>query len=351
MPVHIFPTLELSPYCVINGFPIYKYATYVYCRKKRQLHLIRPHYHPCLPTDIQEQLKITPIVTVNGTLCPSITVTHPQNCQHSFIWTVIIPEVVVLDNTVSVAVDGIEFVAHAIDTYMNETIQDVTTSTLFKHDYKNTRLYIDYYYNYHSIKSYLLYYNGSIESIHEYISTLSTHADCNIVFFGFNFPYWQTFCGKNDYTTYWSHSAQSIQQTHSAIIADSWSNSLMNIDYDEYLDPAIDFRSLLKRYNALNFHYKSSCDTCNGALCLCDYDYEYTDILKHVRIGEKIGYLNCKFIENTLNKKIYNRNVHHSFLSNPSIRLEKAIYHIKCLSYDHADSPKKRYCVTPPSSL
>lgn len=356
MPVHIFPTIELPPLCIVNGFPIYKYATYVYCRKKRQLHLIRPHYHRCLPADIQQQLLVIPAVKIQGVDCTSMIVTMPRSCQHSYILTINIPESVTTDQTIPVSIGDYEFIAHAIDPYMGDMVQDVTTCTLFKHDYKNTRLYIDYYYNYHGIKSYLLYYNGRIEVLREYLDALTPliPTDCNVVFFGFDFPYWQTFCGKNDITQFWAHSAQSIQLTHSAIVADSWSKSLMNVDYDEYLKPDVNFRDLLATYNAVLFQYTSRGetsrgDTCGGALCLRDYDYAYTDIITNIRIG-RTAPVNYKYIENTLDRGIYNRNVHTCVFKDRICGLKRVLYHIMCLSYDSAMPAKKRCCVTPPSS-
>lgn len=348
MTKHIFPTTVFPALCHINDIePVYKYSSYVYSRKAKVLYLIRPKYTSLLPPEVKEQLNKAPVVSINNTECKIslyINEEHPY-CHDSCIWQIFLPEDIDLDNSIKVEVDTFVFTAHDIDVYFPE-VKDITICTLFKDDYRNSQIFLDYNYYYHDIKSYLLYYNGDVNTLRPYIESLVVPPDANVVFFSINYNYWQPFPGvmadsaqhKELRVKYWAHQSQSVQLSHSCIVANYWSNFLLNIDYDEYIDPSVKLNITCDK---TFLYYYNDISTCEGKLCARDYDYSYTDVIPSLVIVKPDKPQFMKYMQRTLDQNIFNRGIHCPYTWTGTLDKKQCLYHIKCLSYHQG---KKRYC-------
>jgi hypothetical protein len=327
---------RFKPYCMINNFPIYKVACALYFKKNNRLFLFRPVYHPCLPKNIANELNIIPSITNTNILTFVHLKTYTStNCQTSHINEYnIIGD---CPNTILITIDNIEYKINAIDALFSNTV-DIFQCTTFKDDYKNVKNHVDYYYNYHGIKNYLLYYNHEItDDLKDVLKNIPSN--CNIYVFSLVFPWRQTFCGLDDFNKpYWSHNTQNLQLAHSAIIANFCSTWLMNVDLDEYVDNDIRIDSIVLQdldidIININFFEKS----CSGQLCHLDYTYNYTEIINKLK---NIGKSTPKFIQKTLGKCKYQRQIHSSLYFEKNIK-NLSGSHVKCLSWSKGE---KRIC-------
>jgi len=327
--MHIIKQLDIKP-IMFNNFPIYKYAQILYFKSKRKIYLIRPVYHKYLPDFIFNQLNIDNIYYNNNKLT-NYKYHSSGNCQHSTIIEISLNDD--LPEKIDITIDNETLTIESIEKYLKYS--ELSITTLFKKDYKNTNLFIDYYYNYHNIKTFYLYYNESIKDINSYIFKLKIPSDCDVIFFEFNYPYWQEFYNLNfleqHKIQYWPHASQNIQLSHSCIIANYYSGWLLNLDLDEYIDPLINLNKYLNdKYDTIILKYLIC--KCNGLLCTRDYDYNYENIIKNIDVINTEN--NGKFLERTLNKRIFNRNVHYSDRNyGHQITIENSLYHVKCLSF------------------
>lgn len=287
------------------------------------------------------------MVHVNGACCDTQQYIPPCKSSENFAlqtshtWAFSLPTEIIATPEISVRINEFEFTAVSVDSILqSDEPVDLAACTVFKYDYKNVRIYIDYYNKYHKIKTYFMYYNGNAADI---AADIIVPDDCMVILFSVDHPYWQKFCTAHTFNGSWpwAHSVQSIQLTHSSIIANTWCKALINVDLDEYVHPVIDIRKLLTEADCAYLQYFSVAETCGGTLCKRDYDYDYTEILGAIQKGRSPN-SNQKFVQKTLGREIYNRGVHDSTITEARIKL-KCLYHLKCVSY--TGDGIKRCCV------
>lgn len=330
---------KFKPKYSINNFPIYHIAEGIYFQKFNLLYLLRPVYHNCLPKDMDIELQKIPEIKCKNNDIKIIfkEVFNINDHETSCVYMYIINSNNKMNTELTIIHDDKEYTLTAIDSIIPDTVTIFQTS-LFKDDYKNVIIHVDYYSYYHGIYNFLLYYNGDIHKIKDEMNNIKT--DCNIYMFSIDYPYWKTFFNNNPKIIHSPHNSQCLQLAHSAIIANHCSDWLMNVDLDEYVDINE------KIYDTINTtvndliiitldNYK-----CKGTLCKKDYTYNYSNIIENMTlyiVDKSPG----KYIERTRNKNKFLRKIHIPYYKYSEITYIKGI-HLKCLSIRDGN---KRYCV------
>ena len=336
-----------KPHSFVKDHPIFKYSSYIYLKNEKKIYLILPKYHNCLPDEIAKEIYKKPIIHINSKLCKKIS-SFSSEFQNAFVWEITL-EMEDLQDEQLVDLDGKYYLFYNYENFIKNS--QITACTLFFTDFKNSRLYIDYYYEDHGIKNFWLYYNGEISKIEEFINSLKIPEEVSVVIFSLDLPYWQNFCGKREHiVNLWPHSAQSIQLSHSSILANYYSEYLLSVDLDEYVSMDINLSKFLSENPEIKFiwlGYKNV--TCNGNLCSRDYDYDKNYIFKNLNKDSFDKNYNGKFLEKTKGLRRFLRKIHMSNYENSKALSANEIkyidlIHVKCLSFKFENILVKRIC-------
>lgn len=312
-----------------HGTDFYIFNDIIYVINSRKIYLIGVGYY-------DNRYFEMPDVSINNEIQKNIKLyANKSSNERSRIFEISINDDITLSEKMDIIINGKNFEINNINIIEN----DIATCTLFKYDYQNMQTYINYYYVYHGIKSFYLYYNGDIEEIKDYIYNIIIENDCNVYVFEMNYQYLQKW---QDNKASLQHYSQMLQLSHSAILSNYFNDYLMNLDFDEFIDLNFNIREELQKHNILYFGEKYI--KCMGDIC------------KNMTGNEDLHTIICNYYENIIPKKSHNkyiektkgrhifiRFIHYSCNSKNSDPPKEVMYHLKCLSYGLGK--KRRCCV------
>src|SRR5258708_3589398 len=134
---------------------------------------------------------------------------HPDRCQPATIYEFELPRWALEATHLDIVLDGKEYRLNPTELKRRYAIAE---TTMFRWDAANLDRFIRYYSGFHGVDCFLIYYNGRLSEIGDVVRTLSAQQyPADVYLHEWDLPYWQTFCGKDDYLQTWKHSAQSVQ--------------------------------------------------------------------------------------------------------------------------------------------
>jgi hypothetical protein len=336
---------------VINHEVVCKYSSALWLKKQNSLFLFAPQYHDCIHDyrecnyllDIEKNITI---VLSNKVVQVSLYNVYRHDgegkYQTAIILQYILPPQCFKENFLKIEINK---KIHIVSPCDLEKKDGIAISTVFKYDYSNLQLYIDFYRKIHNIKRFILFFNGNIEKITHHLKSIAIE-DTEVVIYELNLPYWQNFCLKQHWTDVWAHSCQSIQLAMAAVLSAYYSSHLLCVDLDEYIDDKLCIEQLLKHTEVAYFLSKTT--KCDGKFCRQKKKISLEELLEqmHSHDFEKVIDINIydvwrhdpKFMQKTNGIKL--RLVHQPVTANqPTVA--GYIYHYKCLS---PSSTGPRHC-------